>query len=344
MSGGVDSSTAAAILADEGHDVTGLAMHLHSCHRPAKRSCCSARDRMDARAVCDRLGISLQVVDLREDFRRMVVAPFVEEYLAGRTPSPCILCNELVKFPTLLREAKGLCATIIATGHYARVEEEGGIYHLLRALDPGKDQSYFLFGLTQEILERLRLPLGRMSKGEVRTMARARGLTVSEKAESQEVCFVADDDCAGYVEQESGRRLSGPGDFVDLEGKRLGRHRGIHAYTIGQRRGLGVGGGPRRYVVRIDVDANEVVLGDDDDLMSDEMTVERTSWIHPSFARDREARVRIRSTHSGEDAALKVLGEGAVRVVFERRVRAIAPGQAAVFYDGEEVLGGGWIR
>ncbi len=344
MSGGVDSSTAAAILAFEGHDVTGLAMHLHSCHRPAKRSCCSARDRMDARAVCARLGIPLKVVDLREDFRRNVVAPFVEGYLAGRTPSPCIICNELIKFPALLREAKGLCAPVIATGHYARVVEEGGIYRLLRAMDPGKDQSYFLFGLTQEILGRLRLPLGSMSKGEVRAVARAKGLVVSEKAESQETCFVPDDDCAGFVEQEAGQRLPGSGDFVDLGGKKLGRHRGIHAYTIGQRRGLGIGGGPRRYVVRIDGETNEVVLGDDGDLMRDEMTVERTSWIHPSFARAREAKVRIRSTHAGEDAALEVLGERAVRVVFKRRVRAITPGQAAVFYDGEEVLGGGWIR
>lgn len=344
MSGGVDSSVAAAILSEEGFAVTGITMHLHSCNREKDRSCCSARDRMDARAVCERLGIGFKVVDLRERFRESVVEPFVEEYLAGRTPSPCVRCNELIKFPVLLAEAMHDDASAFATGHYARVAWDGGIVRLLKGRDGEKDQSYFLFCLTQDILERLRLPLGEMTKDEVRSFARERALPVHEKAESQEICFVTDDDYAGFVECRASERLGGPGDFVDGEGVPLGRHRGVHAYTIGQRRGLGIGGGPRRYVVGIDRGANTVTLGADEELMRERMSVDSVSWIHPSFARSRDVTVKIRSTHSGEDARISPVDGGRVSVEFARPVRAIAPGQAAVFYDGDEVIGGGWIE
>lgn len=344
MSGGVDSSVAAALLSEEGFAVTGLAMNLYSCHREKDRSCCSARDRMDVRAVCERLGIPLKVIDLRELFQKSVVEPFVEEYLAGRTPSPCVRCNELIKFPVMLEEVMRDKASTFATGHYARVVEDDGIARLFRARDGGKDQSYFLFCLTQDILTRLSLPLGEMTKEEVRSFARARGLPVHEKAESQEICFVADDDYAAFVEGRRPERLPGPGDFIDAEGRILGRHGGIHAYTIGQRRGLGIGGGPRRYVVGIDRSTNAVTIGTDDDLMRDRMSVDSASWIHPSFARRRDATVRIRSTHAGEEARVIPLDGGRVDVEFARPVRAIAPGQAAVFYDGDEVIGGGWIE
>ena len=343
MSGGVDSSVAAALLSDEGLDVTGLTMHLYTCARAGDRSCCSASDRMDARSVCENLGIGLRVSDMRDRFRRMVIAPFVSEYLKGRTPSPCIRCNDLIKFPALLEESSREGAHVIATGHYARVEESEGIFRLLMARDRRKDQSYFLFGLTQEVLSRLRLPLGEMTKDEVRATARARCLPVSEKSESQEICFVPDDDYAGFLEGAAGDALAGPGDFVDTDGGKLGRHRGIHSYTVGQRRGLRIGGGPRRYVVRIERGSNAVVLGTNEDLMCSGMVVRDVSWIHPSFARRRTARVRIRSAHSGEEAALDPIEDGRVRVSFAKPVRAVAPGQAAVFYDGEEILGGGWI-
>jgi tRNA-specific 2-thiouridylase len=319
-------------------------MHLHSCNRERERSCCSARDRLDARAVCERLNIPLKVVDLRERFRESIVEPFVEEYLAGRTPSPCVRCNELIKFPVLLSEAMRGESCNFATGHYARVVRDGGIARLFRARDGDKDQSYFLFCLTQEVLKGLRLPLGEMTKEEVRAFARGRGLPVHEKAESQEICFVTDDDYAGFVESRAPERLGGPGDFVDGEGARIGRHRGVHAYTIGQRRGLGIGGGPRKYVVGIDRDANTVRLGADEDLMRRRMSVGSASWIHPSFAREHDVSVKIRSTHAGEDAQISPVDGGRVEVEFARPVRAIAPGQAAVFYGGDEVIGGGWIE
>jgi tRNA-specific 2-thiouridylase len=344
MSGGVDSSVAAALLCEQGFSVTGITMHLYSCHREKDRSCCSARDRMDARAVCERLGIGLEVVDLRECFQRSVVEPFVDEYLAGRTPSPCVRCNEYIKFPALMAEAVRNGADAFATGHYARVVRDGDIVRLLKARDDEKDQSYFLFCLTQDILARLRLPLGEMTKEEVRSSARAKGLPVHEKAESQEICFVTDDDYASFVDCRASDRLGGPGDFVDREGMRLGRHRGIHAYTVGQRRGLGMGGGPRRYVVGIDRGANTVTLGADEDLMRDRMSVESASWIHPSFARSRDVTVKIRAVHAGKYARIRPLDGGRVDVEFTRPVRAIAPGQAAVFYDGDEVIGGGWIE
>lgn len=344
MSGGVDSSVAAALLAKGGHEVIGLSMDLFACHRERNRSCCSARDRLDARAVCARIGAQLRVIDLKSRFKKEVMGPFIDEYLGGRTPSPCILCNESIKFPVLRSEATRTGADIIATGHYARVVKDRGIYRLLKGCDSEKDQSYFLFGLTQDVLSCLRLPLGELTKDEVRSLAKGSELPVHEKPDSQEICFVPDDDYATFLECAATDRLGGPGDIMDACGNMLGRHRGIHAYTVGQRRGLGVGGGPRRYVVRVDRGSNTVVLGSNDNLMRSDMTVGGVSWIHPSFARARKATVKIRSTHKGEGAHLELGNDQRVRVVFDKLVRAIAPGQAAVFYDGDEVLGGGWIE
>jgi tRNA-specific 2-thiouridylase len=343
MSGGVDSSVAAARLVDAGLEVVGLTMNLFSCHRPKDKSCCSASDRLDAREVCALLGIKLQVVDLRERFRSAVIDPFVEDYLCGRTPSPCIRCNARIKFPVLLEEAGRMHAGAFATGHYARLVRDGEIMRLFRARDRDKDQSYFLFSLGQDVLSRLVLPLGEMSKSEVRADARLKGLPVHEKVESQEICFVPDDDYAGFVEETAGERVHGPGDFLDADGHVVGMHRGIHAYTVGQRRGLRLGGGPRRYVLGIDAEANAVVVGSDVELMQKEMVLDAVSWIHPSFATARDVIVRIRSTHVGEMARIVPLPDGRTLVAFEKPVRAIAPGQAAVFYAGDEVLGGGWI-
>jgi tRNA-uridine 2-sulfurtransferase len=344
MSGGVDSSVAAGLLAAEGYDVVGVSLDLLSCARVQGPSCCSARDRQDARAVCRALGIRHAVRDARAAFREAVIQPFVEEYLRGRTPSPCIRCNERIKFPLLCEAADRLGAPHIATGHYARVVREGGRVRLLRALDRVKDQSYFLFSLTERELARLVLPLGERTKAVVRKEAARLGLPTHEKAESQEICFVPDGDYARFIEERAGPRLAGPGDIVDLEGSSRGRHAGIHAYTLGQRRGLGGGVCERQYVVGIDVARNRIIAGPEGALGRKEITVDGVSWIHPSLAATREATVQVRSTHAGELARLTAVGEGRLRVAFSAPVRAPAPGQAAVFYDGDEVLGGGWIE
>jgi tRNA-uridine 2-sulfurtransferase len=344
MSGGVDSSVAASLLAGQGHEILGCSLDLLTCRREGARSCCSARDRMDARAVCEQLKVSYQVLDCRLAFREAVIQPFVETYLRGRTPSPCIRCNQRIKFPLLLAEADRQGVPLVATGHYARVAKDGACFRLLRGADRKKDQSYFLFTLTQGELARLVLPLGSWTKAEVRAEAGRRGLPTSEKAESQEICFVPDDDYVRFVEEQAGARLSGPGDFVDGSGRAVGRHAGIHAYTVGQRRGLGFGAGRRQYVAAIDAVENRVVLGTDADLFRAEIVVGEMSWVLPENALARDAVVQVRSKHEGAAAALEPLKEGRTRVRFAEPVRAPAPGQAAVFYRGDEVLGGGWIE
>jgi tRNA-specific 2-thiouridylase len=343
MSGGVDSSVAAAMLSADGYDAVGLTLDLLPCPGAPARCCCSARDRMDARAVCRELGIRHMVADRRLEFRANVVQPFVAEYLRGRTPSPCALCNSRVKFPTLLAEADRIGAGLVASGHYARISHDGGRTRLLRAVDRRKDQSYFLFGLGQRELARLVLPLGDIAKAEVRRIAAGLGLPTREKPESQEACFVPDGDCAAFVEGVAGAGIKGPGEFVDSEGMRLGRHRGIHAYTVGQRRRLGIARGRRQYVAAIDAAENRVVLGDEADLLACGIMVSGASWTHTGNASAGRATVRIRSTHEGSPAWIEPLDGGRVNVKFDEPVRAAAPGQAAVFYRDDEVLGGGWI-
>jgi tRNA-specific 2-thiouridylase len=343
MSGGVDSSVAAAILTDVGHEVIGVSMNLLTCSDQGESSCCTAADRGDARAVCEGLGISHYVVDMREAFRREVIAPFISDYLSGKTPSPCILCNEHLKFRALMQEADRIGADFIATGHYARIERNEGFYCLKKGVDISKDQSYFLFMLNQKNLPRILFPVGAMTKGEVRRVAEGKHLKTAKKAESQEICFVPDDDYAAFIEQNARGALRGPGDFVDARGNVLGRHSGIHAYTIGQRRGLRAAFGERRYVTHIDASKNEVVLGTDGDLMKDEIFVESPSFVKGAEKLPRGAVVKVRSVHDGEAAVLSAESGGRIGVKFENPVRAPAPGQAAVFYDGEDVIGGGWI-
>jgi len=293
--------------------------------------------------VCEHLGIPHRTIDLSQAFKERVIDPFVDAYIKGETPSPCILCNEYLKFDALIEEARKLGMDKVATGHYARIEtDDAGRARLLRGIDGDKDQSYFLFSAIGGALNYLEFPVGNLSKPEVRKLASESGLPVHEKEESQEICFVPDNDYASFIECERPHELKGAGAFVDVDGKELGRHRGIHAYTIGQRRGLGIGFGERKYVVKIDAERNQVVLGDDDDLAKSEMLVRDVVWSESKGIPPR-ADVQIRSTSGAKPANIEDAGDGNVRIVFDVPERAIAPGQAAVFYRGEEVIGGGWI-
>lgn len=344
MSGGVDSSVAAALLRDAGHEVAGVSINVFSCDRATRKSCCSARDREDARRVCESLGLPHMTIDRRASFGEEIVEPFVREYAEGKTPSPCVRCNELVKFRALIEEAERLGFDAISTGHYARTITVGSQTRLARGADETKDQSYFLFRLAGRDLEKTIFPLGDISKNEVRRIAGAMSLPVSEKTDSQEICFVPDGDCAAFVESRAGASLKGPGNFVDSCGRVLGRHRGIHAYTIGQRRGLGFGVGVRQYVVRIDPERNEVVLGEDRYLFQRKMRISALTWAGEEPGSSFRAMVRIRSTHAGAPASVELLDDRSALVCFDEPVRAIAPGQAAVFYEGDVVRGGGTIE
>jgi len=344
MSGGVDSSVAAALLKNEGYRVTGISMNMLNCMVAEGGNCCSASDRMDARKICEGLGLLHLTLDCRENFRRDIILPFIEEYLSGRTPSPCVSCNSRIKFPELMENADKHGIEYISTGHYARIEKRGGVYRLLRSVDEIKDQSYFLFELDQEILSRLIFPVGGMMKKDVRRIAVDMNLSIADKADSQEICFVSDGSYSMFLEEHAGSDISGHGNFVDVDGNVLGSHSGIHSYTIGQRRGIGFGTGSRRYVVAIDSKRNEVVLGNNDDLMKSEAIIENVNWIYAPVSNGKAISVKIRSRHAGAGAKLYYIDEGVVRLEFDSPVRAITPGQAAVFYDGDEVLGGGWIR
>jgi tRNA-specific 2-thiouridylase len=341
MSGGVDSSVAAAMMAERGYEAVGVTLHLAG----ESSRCCSLADADDARRVAERLGIRFFVVNYRERFEREVKQAFADAYLSGRTPIPCVTCNSRFKFEYLLDRARALGADRVASGHYARVDRDpqSGRFRLRRAVDRTKDQSYFLFELSQVQLAALELPLGGLTKSEVRERARALGLATAEKPESQEICFVPDGDYARVVEQTRPDRLPGPGDVVDAEGRVLGRHAGIHRFTVGQRRGLGVSGPERRYVTRIDAARNRVQVGGADELLAEGARVLGVRWVAggPPSGPVR-ARVQIRYRHDGAPAEVSPHGDAAA-VRFDKPVRALSPGQAAVFYDGDTVLGGGWL-
>jgi tRNA-specific 2-thiouridylase len=359
MSGGVDSSTVAAMLRAEGSKVIGLTMQLWNQRRLAGREgmpeavtgrCCSLDDVYDARRVAETIGIPYYVVNHEDRFEREVVRPFVQEYLSGRTPIPCSLCNNHLKFDQLLTVAQQIGADAVATGHYAQVEfdKERDRWLLKRPIDRAKDQTYFLFGLTQEQLSRTLFPLGGMTKPEVRELARKYGLALAEKPDSQEICFVPGGDYKKFIDAylaEQGDSLPDTaGELVTTDGRVIGEHAGIHNFTVGQRKGLGVATGSRLYVLQIKGDQRRVIVGDQENLYSRTLVTKRSNLISVNeLAEAMRVSVKIRHRHEPAAATIENIGADEIVVTFDQPQRAVTPGQAAVFYDGDIVVGGGWI-
>jgi tRNA-specific 2-thiouridylase len=346
MSGGVDSSVAASLLVEAGHEVVGLSMQLYDqrASPEAFGSCCSLTDLHDARRVATALGFPHYMLNFEARFRETVVADFVREYAAGRTPIPCVHCNSSLKFAELVERAAGFDAGWVATGHYARVQfdEAAGRYQLLRGVDPEKDQSYFLFGLTQDQLAHALFPVGAMTKPEVRAYAERRGLLVAAKPDSHEICFVPDGDTAGFVARHLDEVREGA--IEDSSGRVLGQHGGVHRFTVGQRKGLGLSTGVPMYVLRVDAPDARIVVGSREELGGRELSASRVNWI--AGAPPREAvRATARIRHRHHDAAALIVPDGLdrARVTFDEPQIAITPGQAVVFYEGADVIGGGWI-
>jgi tRNA-uridine 2-sulfurtransferase len=349
MSGGVDSSVAAALLAREGHEVIGLSMQLydhsgsHADGEVRFGSCCTIDDLYDARRVATQLGIPHYIVNFERQFGDTVVSNFVREYAAGRTPIPCVHCNGDLKFATLAARAEGFGAQQVATGHYARVaQDESGRYVLMRGMDASKDQSYFLFTLTQAQLSHALFPVGMLDKAAVRALAGELGLAVSNKPDSHEICFVADGNHAGFLEQHGVARVTGA--IRDVSGRVVGTHEGVHRYTVGQRKGLGLSSPVPLYVVGIDAEQSAVTVGPREALERTELTASGVNWIAgvPPVAGTR-ATAQIRYRHREALVSIAPLDGARVHARFDEPQYAVAPGQAVVFYDGEVVLGGGWI-
>lgn len=363
MSGGVDSSAVAALLHAQGHPIVGLTLQLWNQRRLAANyvslglpetvpqgRCCSIDDVYDARRVAEHLGIPYYLVNAQERFEDEVVRPFVNEYLAGRTPIPCTLCNNHLKFDQLLLTARQIGAERIATGHYARnhYDPERGRWILSRPADKSKDQTYFLFGLTQMQLSRTLFPLGEMQKPEVRDMAAGHGLELARKPDSQEICFIPGGSYQSFLSAyfaEQGRTLPDTsGELVTTSGHTLGRHPGIHTFTVGQRKGLGVTSPDPLYVLKIHPDSHRVEVGNDQDLLSSTLVANRLNWVSiPEPTTPIRVSIKIRHRHEPAPATLRITAPGTIEAIFDQPQRAITPGQSAVFYHGDEVAGGGWI-
>ena len=346
MSGGVDSSVAALLMLERGCACVGCTMKLYDnedAGLPPERSCCSLDDVEDAWSVAHRMGIPHYTFNYKDEFRHQVMHAFFSAYEAGRTPNPCVDCNRYLKFGCLLQRAKELGCELLVTGHYVRTFQREGQFYLRKALDGNKDQSYFLYMLSQEQLRHTCFPLGELTKGEVRAIAESRGFVNAKKPDSQDICFVPDGDYAAVLERHTGNKPR-PGPFLDLEGHVLGTHRGIIHYTVGQRRGLGLSFDQPYYVIRIDAAANAVVLGPKDALFSDTVLVPSFHWISGQAPEGPiRCQAKIRYRHPEQPATLTPLPSGGARIVFDEPQRAITPGQSAVAYDGDIVLGGGEI-
>ena len=348
MSGGVDSSVAAHLLKEQGYEVIGLFMrtgvHAEEDTAPShKKGCCSALDAGDARRVADRLDMPFYALDFEQEFEQ-IIDYFTDEYLAGRTPNPCVVCNNWLKFGKLWAYGEQLQADFIATGHYAQVVSRAGKHELHRAADPEKDQSYVLHGIRRSILPRLLFPIGGYRKEEIRSIARKIGLPVADKPDSVEICFVPDNDHGALIRRRR-PELATVGNFVDTAGNILAPHEGIENYTIGQRKGLNYAAGERRYVLKIVPDTNEVVLGDRNELLASGLTASGVNWLlDKPPAKPLTCQVKIRYRHTPAPAEVTATADGGAQATFAEPQSAVTPGQAVVFYDGPRVLGGGWIE
>ena len=349
MSGGVDSSVAALLLKEMGYEVIGVTMQIWQGETLEQMKnlsgCCSATIFEDAGKVAEILGIPYHIIDFRQQFQKEVVSYFSGEYLRGRTPNPCVVCNHKVKWEALLRKADELGAEYIATGHYARIDLlKNGRYTIRNSVTAQKDQTYALYQLSQRQLSRTLMPVGSYEKEQIREMAKQAGLPVAGKPDSQDICFVPDGDYAGFIRKTSDEKLPGPGNYVTKDGTVLGRHKGITNYTIGQRRGLELPMGHRVFVTQIRPDTNEVVVGENEELFTDTVLCNRLNFMAVEDLKgEMRVRAKIRYNHAGEYCIIRKSGEDQVRCLFEKKVRAATPGQSVVFYEEDHVLGGGTI-
>ncbi len=349
MSGGVDSSVAAFLLKEQGYDVIGVTMQIwqeeEEEQKEANGGCCGLSAVDDARRVAEKLDIPYYVMNFKKEFKCHVIDYFVEEYLQGRTPNPCIACNRYVKWESLLKRSLTIGADYIATGHYARIDQlPNGRFAIRNSVTAAKDQTYALYNLTQEQLSHTLMPVGDYTKEEIRKIAEDAGLPVAHKPDSQEICFVPDNDYAAFIDREAGARVPGPGNFVSTDGTILGTHKGITHYTVGQRKGLDLPMGRRVFVTEIRPETNEVVIGENEDVFTSTVLCDRVNYMAiPDLTEARRVKAKIRYNHSGEYCMIEKQADGKVLCTFEKPVRASTPGQAVVFYDGEHVLGGGTI-